>query len=210
MFGCCHHRENRERKLLIAQARENEYFMRVERNVLKSLKDLIELQGFKSEKEFVIYKVPLTTLEGYINTLEFGFSNKPILIMTHGIGGSNFHFYKLYETLSKTFHIYSFDVYGMGASFRYDFNLKNLDEILDLYAKSFEEWRVSLNLETENDVYFLGHSLGGFFGLHWIEKYQPKLSGVFIISSPGFLSVDYVGEAYAEANMEKFYNEDGY
>lgn len=118
--------------------------------------------------------------------------------MVHGFGGSIAFFGKMFKELSKTFHIYAFDMYGMGNSYRYKFKMNTWDECMDLYTLSFEQWRKKLELE---DFFWLGYSLGGYISLHYINRYRPKLRGIYIVSSPGFVSVDFAGKEYVDSKI---------
>jgi pimeloyl-ACP methyl ester carboxylesterase len=178
-----------------------------EQTAQRNLKEILVLQGLKWKKDFNLLKIKLKTLDGYIFTYEGGFANKPILVMTHGYGGSNVFFMKMYKELQKTFHIYSFDMYGMGVSHRYDFKCNDWKSIMDIYALSLEEFRQQLNLQ---DFYILGYSIGGYVALHYLNMYRPKIRGCYIISSPGFTSAQFAGPEKCQERLDVYLEEGGW
>ena len=101
-----------------------------------------------------------------ILTLQLGkpIEKKPVLVMIHGFVGSNFFFLKLYKELAKHFCIFAFDMYGMGLSYRYEFQMKDFESCMTLYTRTFEEWRKRLKIE---NFYVLGYSLGGYILMHY-------------------------------------------
>ena len=153
--------------------------------VAQTMKDLFSSQGLKYKTDFVLYNVPLDTIPGWLYTLEAGFNNKQTLVMVHGYGSNIAFFYQIIPLLAQHFHIYAFDMYGMGNSYRYNFDiLKNTEQALELYTKSIEEWRIKLGLD---NFYILGHSLGGYLTNHYLHRYNPKVHGVFMISPAGII-----------------------
>jgi pimeloyl-ACP methyl ester carboxylesterase len=113
----------------------------------------------------------------------------------------------MYKELQKTFHIYSFDMYGMGVSHRYDFKCTDWKSIMDIYALSLEEFRQQLNLE---DFYILGYSIGGYVALHYLNIYRPKIRGCYIISSPGFTSAAFAGPEKCQSRLDLYLSEGGW
>ena len=69
--------------------------------------------------------------------------NKPILVLTHGYGGSSSLFYKVLKTLVSKFYLIMFDMPGMGSSSRPDdFDTKmKPKEVIEYFVEYIEKWR---------------------------------------------------------------------
>jgi pimeloyl-ACP methyl ester carboxylesterase len=154
--------------------------------VSEAEKELYALYGLKDESDYIIYDTPLSTLPGHLSTFEGGFKNKDTLVMIHGYGASNAFWFKVMPELLKKFHVYALDMYGFGGSHRPDETIKSTEHGLEIYTKSIEEWRVSLNL---TEFYILGHSLGAYLTNHYLHRYGGsdafKVNGVFMLSPAG-------------------------
>lgn len=154
--------------------------------VTSNMKDLFSLSNLKYDIDYTVYNIPLKTIPGYLHTLEAGFNNKETLVMIHGYGGNIGFYYQMLPFLKEHFHVYAFDMYGMGNSYRYDFNLKSHQEAIDLYTKSIEEWRQECKID---NFYLLGHSMGAYVTNYYLHKYQPNVRGVFMVSPAGLNNI---------------------
>jgi pimeloyl-ACP methyl ester carboxylesterase len=64
----------------------------------------------------------------FINTIEVGELDLPVLVLIHGYGGSGALFYKALSGLAPHFRTLCIDIVGMGASSRPIFNPANDNE----------------------------------------------------------------------------------
>ena len=149
-------------------------------------KQLFRTKGFKYDEDYELYNVDLKTIDGEIFTCESGKENKDILVLIHGFGTTMANYYMIIPSLAKHFHVYTFDLYGMGCSSRVKFDLKTDEEAHNIYLKSIEEWRKALGIK---EFYLLGHSLGGYLSTHYLKKYKPNCKGLFLMSPSGFCHI---------------------
>ncbi len=56
-------------------------------------------------------------------------------------------FFEIMRPLSEHFHVYFFDVVGMGASSRHPFNIQTNDEAEKYFIDFIESWRKEVGLE---------------------------------------------------------------
>ena len=154
--------------------------------VNEAQKEIFALQGLNEGVEYNFYNTPLTTLPGHLSTFEGGWDNKDVLVMLHGYAGSNAFWFKMFPSLLTHFHVYAFDLYGFGASYRPKLDIKTPEEAIEIYTRSIEEWRQNLNLK---DFYICGHSMGAFLTNHYLHRYgetgEFKIQGVFMLSPAG-------------------------
>ena len=156
--------------------------------VVDASKELYKSKGLKDGVDYVIYDVPLKTIPGYISVFEAGFGNKDVLIMIHGYGASSAFNFKQFPDLSKKFHIYSIDLYGFGASYRYDITFKDSDHALSTFLTSIHETLEAIN---KAPYYIAAHSLGGYLACHYLAKYKPdNVKGVMLQSPAGTTKLD--------------------
>jgi pimeloyl-ACP methyl ester carboxylesterase len=116
--------------------------------------------GLRDKIDYRLFDVNLKTLPGHVRTLEAGWNNSEIIVLVHGYGSSIPFFGPVLKDLIKNYHVYAFDLYGMGGSYRCDTNFKNFDHAIETCTKSIEEWREQLNLE---NFHVIAHSIGKHF-----------------------------------------------
>jgi pimeloyl-ACP methyl ester carboxylesterase len=148
----------------------------------KYLVQILENSNLVEGIDFTQSEVQLETLPGYIYTITGGAPDKPILVLLHGFGSPMGWWVKMFPRLFCHFRVYAFDHYGMGCSYRFEFKLNSPEDAVAVYTKAIEEWRANLNLE---NFYVCGHSLGGFLAAHWIQRFSPKVKGIFMLSAAG-------------------------
>ena len=172
--------------------------LKPEDKLVENLKQIYKLTDLEYSIDYQLYKVQLNRIEGYIQTVEAGLNNKQILVMIHGYGMTSASFFKMIPELKKHFKVYCFDLYGMGGSFRFDFEqkIKNWDDAIDQYTQAIEDWRTTLDLD---NFYLLGHSLGGYMIPFYLQKYKPNVRGIFLLSPAGFTS-------YTEQRCDRWMN----
>jgi pimeloyl-ACP methyl ester carboxylesterase len=144
--------------------------------------DLFNIVDLAYGTDYALYNVNLVTVPGYLFTFETGQQNKDKLILIHGFGTTMATYYKMMPFFRKHFHVYAFDMYGMGCSYSDKVDASTPAEAHELYLKTIEEWRQELDI---NNFYLLGHSLGGYLSVHYLEKYMPTCKGVFLMSPAG-------------------------
>lgn len=94
------------------------------------IESLFETQSLHTPTDYTLTYVPLITLDGYLFTFEGGFNNPQKLLLIHGFGTTLAFWYKLIPYLIKHFHVYAFDLYGMGCSYNYKFDITTFDDAL--------------------------------------------------------------------------------
>jgi pimeloyl-ACP methyl ester carboxylesterase len=110
----------------------------------------------------------------YIYGYEIDNTNKPNLIMLHGLNSSAIPYIKSYHLLTKHYNVYSIDFIGFGRADIND-NFKKLlnssdEKALFLQRDILIEFIKSLNL---SNIYLMGHSFGGIMALlisHRVHK----------------------------------------
>lgn len=151
-----------------------------------------QIMGFedlKKDKDFKIYDVKLPKCGGHIHTIEAGFDDKskPVLVLVHGYASSSAAYFRCIKELISTFHIYSIDLYGMGASARPFYDKADFDEAVAFFVEPMEEWRKELSLPS---FVLAGHSMGGYLCVHWALKKNLYSTGaikmLYLISPAGF------------------------
>ena len=113
----------------------------------------------------------------YVSTIFAGnrAEGKPVLVLVHGYGGSAALFYRVFKRLTEHFYVIAFDIIGMGASSRPDFESLNHVDANAYMLRVIEEWRKSIDL---TNFILAGHSYGGYLcGLYaaWKPEHIKKL-----------------------------------
>ena len=172
------------------------------------IKQIFRMRGYKYDEHYKLYYVDLKTIEGEIFTFEAGFDNKEVLVCIHGFGTTLANYYQMLPNLAEHFHVFAFDMYGMGCSSRVKFDFKNQEEAHYVMLKSIEEWRQALGIEK---FYLLGHSLGGYISVHYVNKYQPQVKGLFLMSPAGCTQLPdevetkfYENRSFLQKSMTKY------
>ena len=127
---------------------------------------------------------------------EYGIGKKPTLVYIHGGPGESCLTYTYQaQKLGETFHVISFDQYGVFRSDAVD------NEPLDVrtLVNMLEQMRSSLGIERWIP---LGHSIGGMFALVYAHTYQDSIDGV-IYDCPMWSAL-HTAKAIAEATLPCF------
>lgn len=116
--------------------------------------------------------------EGEIVYLENGVKRDETLVFIHGFGMTKESWYRVVAALEDKYHVIVLDLLGHGESV----SSKSLDYSLTQQAK-----RVSLFLKSKNinEVYLLGHSMGGAIALRYAQAHADNLSALILIASFG-------------------------
>ena len=93
------------------------------------------------------------------------------LVMIHGFGCGIPQFYKNYDHLHDTRHVYSLDLPGYGRSTRVQFT-DDAEENEKLFVTYLERWRSEVGLDK---FILLGHSFGGFISAAYAIKYPDRV-----------------------------------
>ena len=127
------------------------------------------------QSEYKDFHVPVGT-NTFIHTVLFEPTTPPEepatpLVMIHGFGCGIPQFYKNYDHLHATRHVYSLDLPGYGRSTRVQFT-DNPQTNEDLFVEYLEKWREKVGLEK---FILLGHSFGGFLSAAYAIKYPSRV-----------------------------------
>ena len=112
-------------------------------------------------------------------------SEKPVLVILHGYGGSGSVFYNVLEYLTKHFTVIFVDLTGMGGSSRtndIDVTKMTAESFVDYFVGHLEKWREKLKL---TDFYFACHSFGGFIGSHFALRNHKHIKKLVLMSPVG-------------------------
>ena len=171
--------------------------------VIAAMKEIYKLRNLQDDVDYQIYKVELNTLPGHILVTESGFKNSQKLLMVHGYGGCAATYFKVLPELSKHFHVFMFDMYGMGGSYRFDFVdlIKDWKDAMNVMTKSINEMIQKLDLD---NFYILAHSMGGYITAHYLSMYRHRIRGVFMVSPAGFSKPsDQIVNDWLERQLDK-------
>lgn len=127
----------KEMKLMYALTDEN--LARTERDVLK-YSGLPDEQIVQRNVKVGEYKGEDVTLR----TVLIGTSDKPVLVLIHGYGGSGALFFKVMKQLAQHFYLILVDLIGMGGSSRpknFDQDKFTPQQAVDYFVDYIESWR---------------------------------------------------------------------
>ena len=74
---------------------------------------------------FDIQNIIIDEEGNHIRTIRVGDSDKQVMVLVHGYGGSGVMFWKIIKPLSEKFHLYLIDIIGMGGSSRPQFRIND-------------------------------------------------------------------------------------
>lgn len=112
-------------------------------------------------------------------------SQKPVLVIMHGYGGSGSVFYNVLEYLTPHFCVIFVDLTGMGGSSRVndiDVSKITAEEFVDYFVRHLEAWREKLKL---TDFFLACHSFGGFIGSHFALRNHKHIRKLVLLSPIG-------------------------
>jgi pimeloyl-ACP methyl ester carboxylesterase len=110
----------------------------------------------------------------------FTIKNKPNLVLFHGLTGTAFCYFKMFNELSEHFVVYAVDLPGQGLSSRIEYNYLDRDKAEEYFLSRFEILFQKLKLKRINLV---SHSFSGYLaGLFYIK--HPELINRLIFLSP--------------------------
>lgn len=127
-------------------------------------------------------------------------SPKPKLLMIHGFGGNNVVFYKVFQPLSRAFHIISMDMPGMGFNSRPNNPFNSTQSCIDFFISHIKMFVETLQWKKFS---LLGHSLGAFFSSHYFDLFPDSIERLYLVSPAGFNPFNETAKAHA---MEKLDN----
>lgn len=146
-----------------------------------------------------------------------GLSDKPYILLIHGVASSSFVWKNLFLELSLKYQVVVIDMPGFGhsptppsirelimESMESMESIQDIglckevgDKITDIYINFLGKWLDTIEL-TKYKPCVIGHSFGGFLSGHLACKYPDKISKVVLISSAGILPIlDDVGALWA-------------
>lgn len=138
----------------------------------------------------------------YIHTIVFEPETPPPhpaipLVMIHGFGCGIPQYYKNYDHLHATRHLYSIDLPGYARSTRVKFtDDPEINE--DMFVQYLEQWRIGVGLD---QFILLGHSFGGYLSAAYAIRYPSHVRHL-VLNDPWGLSTKM--EETARENAHKF------
>lgn len=99
-----------------------------------------------------------------------------VVVLLHGYCGSSAYWEHVVEELEQSVRVIAPDARGHGRSSAPDEEIYTMD----MYAEDVAQLLIRLQI---NNAVLLGHSLGGYITLAFVEKYAKKLSGFGLIHS---------------------------
>lgn len=144
---------------------------------------ILESQNLIKNKNIWIYDVNLPKSQGLIHTIEAGRLNEKVLVLIHGYGSSAVYFFKVIAQLSRYFHIYAFDQFGVGLSSRPKVDLSEFETTSKFLTNAIEEWRLTLNIK---DFIIAAHSFGGFTAIQYLRLHKPNIKSLILLSPAAF------------------------
>jgi pimeloyl-ACP methyl ester carboxylesterase len=114
----------------------------------------------------------------YYRTNDF-VDGRPTILFIHGIGGSSSAWYRHEATYKNKYNLISFDLRGHGKSKRH----RGYDEYTrEKFVEDIHSLITHLNIKK---FFIVSHSLGTFYALDFVIKYQELIEGVIFLS-PNF------------------------
>ncbi|CAD8175783.1 unnamed protein product [Paramecium pentaurelia] len=140
------------------------------------------------------YEVEYQGKQYQIHTFCGGESDKEIILMLHGYGGSNVHYCRIYEQLIRKFRIYSIDLPGMGYSSKSDILMESYEDAIEFFMGTISKFIENINREQK--IILIGHSFGGFLAAHLFTRMPHLFSKLFLLSPAG-------GTYYDDSEIKK-------
>ncbi|CAB9524549.1 acylglycerol-3-phosphate O-acyltransferase [Seminavis robusta] len=153
----------------------------------RSVVPLVAHQGNGEEEQLHIHAVKVQCSD----KLNENINNKTEtpLVLLHGYMNAAAYFYRNLVGLTHFFQtVYSLDMLGWGMSSRPDFQLQlcdSKDEIFateEFFVESLEAWRKANNIPK---MILAGHSMGGYMGIAYCEKYPQRVERLILLSPVG-------------------------
>lgn len=114
----------------------------------------------------------------YYRTNDF-VDDRPTLLFVHGIGGSSSAWYRHEATYNNKYNLISFDLRGHGKSKKYE-DYKDYER--EAFVQDIHDLIIQLNIKK---FFIVSHSLGTFYALDFVLKYQNLVDGAIFLS-PNF------------------------
>jgi len=140
-----------------------------------SLERLFEFECISPKSKYIETNGPF----GKVHYFEEGKGDS--LIMVHGGGGNNSHWYNLIKPLSERFRLFVLDRPGCGLTDA--FNYRGVDMIqhpVD-FIKSFMD---KMKMDKAS---FLSNSMGGYFTIRFALKYPERINRIVLAGAPAGL-----------------------
>jgi pimeloyl-ACP methyl ester carboxylesterase len=141
----------------------------------KSLNKLLALEGISPNSKYIETEGPFRK----IHYLEQGTGNP--LIMIHGGGGNNSHWYNLIRPLSEKYKLFVLDRPGCGLTST--FNYRGIDMIqhpVDFIKTFMDKMKI-------DRASFLSNSMGGYFTVRFALKYTERINRIVLAGAPAGL-----------------------
>ncbi|KAL4465991.1 hypothetical protein ABPG74_004228 [Tetrahymena malaccensis] len=106
----------------------------------------------------------------------------PSVLCLHGYGGTSLSYYKLSSLFQDSFDTYAIDFLGMGLSSHHEFHYTTINECIEYFVQSIEQWRIAKGI---NKLIIVGHSFGGYMGFNYAIRHSERVSNLFLVSPLG-------------------------
>jgi len=141
----------------------------------KALERLFEIEGISPKSKYIETDSPFRK----VHYFEEG--NGEPLIIVHGGGGNNSHWYNLIKPLSEKFKLFVVDRPGCGLTDA--FNYRGVDMIqhpVDFIKSFMAEMQI-------DKASFLSNSMGGYFTIRFALEYPEKINRIVLAGAPAGL-----------------------
>lgn len=127
--------------------------------------------------ELLVRNSRIKLSQGQVFWREIG--SGPAMVFLHGSWSDSSQWLALMEHLSSDYHCFAPDLLGFGDSER-----PNIHYSIDLEVECLAEYLEALHLQ---QVYLIGHSLGGWIAASYALKYLEQVEGVVLLTPVGVL-----------------------
>jgi pimeloyl-ACP methyl ester carboxylesterase len=109
---------------------------------------------------------------------EYGDTNKPVVVLIHGFGGSSWDYEQFAKQLSRDYYVVSMDQLGYGLSEKstaFDYQRRS-------QARIIHEVLLAMDLEP---FAIAGHSMGGDVVLQFVDEYPDRVEKLILFAAAG-------------------------
>jgi len=109
---------------------------------------------------------------------EYGDTNKPVVVLIHGFGGSSWDYEQFARQLARDYYVISMDQLGYGLSeksTKFDYQRRSQAKIINdvLIAMDIEPFAIA------------GHSMGGDVVLQFVDEYPNRVEKLILFAAAG-------------------------
>lgn len=149
----------------------------------RSATDGTDTGGDEEDDHLIMHGVRVTSNED--KSRGEGASSPP-LVLLHGYANGALYYYRNLLGLTRHYYrtVYALDMLGWGLSSRPPFRTvdDSIETAEDFFVESLEAWRVQNKIPK---MTLAGHSLGGYLGVAYCEKYPDRVDRLILVSPVG-------------------------